>query len=121
MREIKFRAWLKQHDIMIAVDSIDFAEEEIMIIDDTGIDRYFPFEEIELLQYTGIKDKNGEEIYEQDYVKDHKGHAYTVRYNDFCASMLYPLDGGEFMAIYPGIELEVIGNIYENPELLEES
>lgn len=69
-------------------------------------------------QYTRLKDKNGKEIYENDLTKDKAGRVYKVIYNEFCAFMLYPVDGDDFMAIYPGIELEVIGNIYEHPHLL---
>ncbi len=127
MREIKFDAWLKQHDIMLTVDSIDFAEEEIMIIDDTGIDRYFPFEEIELLQYTGLKDKFGkEEIRRGDALSSVSAMQKETGYVDF--------DDGAFIFVIissntarPGDkyflstckELEVIGNIYQHPHLLE--
>ncbi|UUI41158.1 YopX family protein [Oceanobacillus oncorhynchi] len=140
MREFKFNAWIKAHEIMVAVDSIDFAEEEILIIDDTGIDRYFPFEEIELLQYTGLRDKNGKEIYEGDLIKkqfkDRRiGNFYavgqvvfsrwyagfTVPYNYHGYTNLERLssDVDEDGWIVANQKMDVIGNIYKNPELLE--
>ncbi|MEY2386327.1 YopX family protein [Lactococcus lactis] len=76
-----------------------------------------------LMQSTGLKDKNGIEIYEGDVVKDNLSEKYIVKYNrGFCAYFIYSFDNQEeFMAIYPNIILEVIGNIYENPELLEDT
>lgn len=72
-------------------------------------------------QYTGLKDVNGVEIYESDVVEDYNRNLFTVEYNMFCSFMLYPLKNREkFLAIYPTIELKVIGNIHENPELLLE-
>ncbi|MEF3330591.1 YopX family protein [Oceanobacillus oncorhynchi] len=129
MREIKFNAWLKQHEIMVTVDSIDFAEGEIMIIDDTGIDRYFPFEEIELLQYTGLKDKNGEEIYEGYLVKwiiesiNYPGvfreHICEVFRNKQGAYRLRGKTIYETELCCNRKKVEVIGNIYEHSHLLE--
>ncbi|GIO18124.1 hypothetical protein J18TS1_12240 [Oceanobacillus oncorhynchi subsp. incaldanensis] len=124
MREIKFRAWDKANKNgwipkpikeMIYFNILNPPEYLGNTYDEEGTwERRFV-----VMQPIGLKDKNDDEIYGSDYVKDHKGHVYEVRYNNFCAFMLYPLDGDDFMAIYPGIELEVIGNIYENPELLE--
>lgn len=69
-REIKFRAWLKDDKRMVEVRSIDFHEEGNIIT--VNYNDIFGFElnenEIELMQYTGLKDKNGKEIYEGDVV-----------------------------------------------------
>lgn len=64
MREIKFRAWEKNLKEIIQVYNIDF---ENRLINKDGVWRMF--NEIELMQYTGLKDKNGREIYEGDIVR----------------------------------------------------
>lgn len=75
--------------------------------------------EVELMQYTGLKDKNGVEIYEGDIVRHATDEGvYKIIFEDggFYVKNLFEYD---FQTIneYP---LEVIGNIYENPELLKE-
>lgn len=115
MREIKFRAWDKQFSKMI----------DIRLPEKYHID----WERFELMQYTGLKDKNGVEIYEGDIVRPKEHSNYVVRW--------YNEDEGEvstygyYMEVtgMPDVivslnpvqarKLEVIGNIYENPELLE--
>ena len=83
-------------------------------------------DEIELMQSTGLRDKNGKEIFEGDIV-DYKGRKAVVKWHGSYASFIYrfvnelqerfsewrPL----FLAYY---HFEIIGNIYENPELLED-
>lgn len=116
MREIKFRAWEKNMKEMINVDSIDF---ERKIINKEFVWRMLS--EVVLMQYIGLKDKKGVEIFEGDIVEDYNRNLFTVEYNMFCSFMLYPLKNREkFLAIYPTIELKVVGNIFENPELLLE-
>lgn len=114
MREIKFRAWDKKNKKML----IDF----ISIFNDTcEFDAHCDEEDLELMQYTGLKDKNGKgkEIYEGDLVKsdewvfevvwDEAGAwKYELRSNNWSPKM------GVVLTI-----AEVIGNIYENPELLK--
>lgn len=70
---------------------------------------------------TGLKDKNGKEIYEGDILDDGEGHIGKVLYNERLASFAYEWGncGSTFMDLYTS-DMEVIGNIHENPELLDE-
>lgn len=81
--------------------------------------------DINLMQSTGLKDKNGKEIFEGDIV-DYKGREAVVKWHGSYASFIYRfVDGLQervsewdplFLACY---HFEILGNIYENPELLE--
>lgn len=78
-----------------------------------------------LMQYTGLKDKNGKEIYEGDIVNCKEYECYgKITWDEDCAAFYFEIlqEDGTFIDewLYDYIdELEVIGNIYENPELLE--
>lgn len=74
-----------------------------------------------LMQYTGLKDKNGKEIYESDILREKIGgkvFKYAVIWNEECAAFGDD-DGQHFNDDIDAKKVEVIGNIYENPELLK--
>lgn len=105
MRQIKFRAWDKANNMMIDMHAMEyFARTE------TRNQTRF-----ELMQYTGLKDKNGKEIYEGDIVKIPDGRLHTIVWEHWGFCIKDPQSG-----IYNALSeyLEIIGNIYENQELL---
>jgi uncharacterized phage protein (TIGR01671 family) len=119
MREIKFRAWHKKQSKMIYdVQKTEMVHHAMSSWsgEPSGLDHYFDEEWYELMQYTGLKDKNGVEIYEGDIFKDDfwwVGEG-TVEY----ANGMFGFEGGEegtpdFRPIIECEHIEVIGNIFE--------
>ena len=126
MREIKFRAWDKEHkrwtNYSIADDLPRFYDKHTGCwkTDKEG-------ERFILCQYTGLKDIRGIEIYEGDIfiARSSHNHKYKVIY-DGTRFIGVNHDGGWICYVDScykdrSIRLEIIGNIYENPELLKES
>ena len=120
MREIKFRAWHKPTQLMDDVVLIDFYNEKIGILyadpvmQCESIQKY-NFNEVELMQYTCLKDKNGNEIYEGDILKIwiegyEQASPYVV---EDMRELYFELERDD--SYYRIQETEVIGNIYENP------
>lgn len=137
-REIKFRIWDKDLKKM-RVCGTDIHDSIAFDMDNNAV--YYNMQNgcgsladgtgtYDLMQFTGLRDKNGKEIYEGDVVRfidvgvigsqhyknegEPKG---VVRWSDFGAFYLNDGDEGPFM--HSMTEFEVIGNVYENPELLE--
>ena len=127
-REIKFRAWLKEDKKMENVKTIDFTDKTIRCLKknefiNAYLLRRVSFDDVELMQYTGVKDKNGKEIYEGDIVvlnNIENDNMCIVRYEHSS----YRLEGWSLREDLSNVEdrfLEVVGNIYENKNLLEEN
>ncbi|WP_179969377.1 YopX family protein [Streptococcus salivarius] len=124
----RFRAWDKIHKTMYEVDdimSIDFGKSEICVktlfFEQTN--RY-KFDDIVLMQSTGMRDKNDREIFEGDVVKMAK-NVYSeptnyeiVRHRSGAHRLESKRHGCELWLRHT--DCEIAGNIYKNPELLEE-
>jgi len=114
MREIKFRAW-----IPMRVDEDD--KEVFGMCHDLAFEEYAPINDLlagvkHLMQYTGLKDKNGKEIYEGDIVKavwEKEGFSVEIPY-------IYQIFYGSNGWADEESRIEVIGNIHENPELVKQ-
>lgn len=104
---LKFRAW-------------DEEEKRFYYSNDDLGNFFSSFSDLQIDQYTGLKDKNGKEIYDGDIVKTEHGVSGIVEWID---GVGYRFNCNEPMWRHPihemGGEKEIIGNIYENPELLK--
>ena len=126
MREIKFRAWHKEEKIIGEVLGIDILHKEIFFSnEDVDCYEHSDFKDIELMQYTGLYDKNEKEIYEGDIVKLRANHGIgVVKYYDEWGAFVVEYIKSKPLTVlgmsYYKEDIEVIGNIYENPELLGE-
>lgn len=148
---LRFRAWLKKEQKMDNyIDHISWLEDELYCIGD-GITYMVLAEDLVLMQSTGLKDKNGKEIFEGDILK------FNDEWNEYCHEGYVDgsVEGVNYVEVvkgeacfefgktrYPESSLfiymedehlsfaelvkdkdfgfEIIGNIYENPELLED-
>lgn len=118
MREIKFRAWDREKEEIAKVTSINLEDYEVRMEDEECRRWSAPYPYVcKLMQWTGVKDKHEKEIYEGDIVKT-KEHMGQIIYSK--GMFFIDVEGDYLLPIYNVSEfMEVIGNIYENPELLE--
>ncbi|WP_145349718.1 YopX family protein [Staphylococcus epidermidis] len=126
----KFRAWDKNNKYMEYTDKnlvVCFSDEGASAVDHTTFGHSCTcMEDIELMQSTGLRDINGTEIYEGDIVRYNRGISWSVE--KFPYVVKNSMEGFVFEygliqhSLSKKIEyVTVIGNIYENPELLEDN
>lgn len=134
-REIKFRAWNKKDKVMVDVAATNFGPSGCWSLIEDAYDAELQLaDSYDLMQYTGLHDKNGREVYEGDILKvtseDGESYVATVKWfgkEDYPAFDLegiptsWSYDANALATIFQeGVETcEVIGNTFENPELLE--
>ncbi len=127
MRDIKFRAFLKSNQVMYDVLTLDIIDKKALIENaEKQLKGYVKLKEIELMQYTGLKDKNGKEIYEGDIVEawsEGEKAIGKVKQRIDGLWLMYPAwQSGKSWGLMPNKErkttVKIIGNIYENKELL---
>ena len=127
MKEFKMKAWLKKEKKMVAIIGIDFNYEYIRYTEDDNLfnENYktVAFKDIELLQFSGAKDKAGQELYEADVIKFNDG------IDDIYGLISYDDEDATYRVSYENItehlsdlegDFEIVGNIFENPDLHEQ-
>ena len=144
MRDIKFRAYIRDKNPrvpseinkIVEVKSLHLGSKKA-IIGYSGGNYSIKFDEIELMQYTGLKDKNGKEIYEGDIVKvklykgeeeeyflgkvEYFGSNFIVDSDNNSDYNVYDLDGFGIDFKYNLEDCEVIGNVWEDSDLLNDN
>jgi len=124
---IKFRAWHRELGRMMSIKNMWFQDSHIeeLELNDAIMNDYITVspDEIELMQSTGLKDKNGKEIFEGDVVKMAKDvyseptYYEVVRHRGGAYRLESKQHGCELWLRHT--DCEIVGNVYENPELFE--
>ena len=128
MREIKFRGWNKTKNRMDFFSGIFNKHPYTEMSTFPQYESCPEYHEFEIMEFTGLKDKNSKEIYEGDIIKVSHPHAELFGDDPYFFGEVFFRDGAfchTFLEGRPSEQMweyaEVVGNIYENPELLKGS
>ena len=123
MREIKFRAWdgsSMEYDIAVGRHTKSTCDYNSCVVLDDGAVWLYEEPPVAVMQHTGLKDKNDVEIYEGDVVSDGMVN-WVVEYCSYRHTWTVKLGKRvEMLAALNPEDMEVIGNIYENEDLLKD-
>ena len=121
-REIKFRAWDKNQNKIKRVLSVEWLDNMYVSY---WNEPYYATDSVLLMQYTGLKDKNGKEIYEGDILTANRfwhtqqtEHVFFVVEYDSTVGCFFAIDKDDNQHFLDEISFVIVGNIFENPELV---
>ena len=123
------KVYIKSLDMELAVEVINYHEKTVEVYFNDSADNIpYNFDEVKFIYGTGFIDKNGKEIESGDILKTDFGDVYSIKFNNiygFCAikediRLWFTEEGLEYELRETLSKTEVIGNIYENKDLLEE-
>lgn len=143
MREIKFRIWDKINKLMTDENSKvnELDKKYCAFNNDMGwfyvADEWYPLseatmiftslellrkykDEIVLMQYIGFEDNNGKKIYEGDIINIDYGEVVVKAVVEYCGTSFFGSTNADNWDLNEYHKIEVLGNIYENPELMED-
>lgn len=119
------KVYIKSLDMVLPVEVINYHEKTVEVYFNDNADNVpYNFDEVELIENTGFKDKNGTSIFVRDIVKTeirNKLYLKVVGKSEICNAVV--LENKNYSSLFSVSDekiVEVIGNIYENKELLED-
>lgn len=115
-RTLKFRAWDKEKKQMCIVNAIQFKAGLVLLVRNDGKQYAVPLSNVELLQFTYAHDKNGKEIFERDIIKIAYPMSKSGKNEEVDSLHFFCYDEDGCATRLEGCE--VIGNVFENPELI---
>ena len=133
-REVKYQVWIEPTKEMKMVTALLFDDDGQLFgvkTPDSGVNACLSLHTVRVRQFVGQRDMNGKEIYKGDITRNKRGAIGVVRFHDswggfYFATVFSHNEDGELVRSISSVPmwndwgtLEIIGNIYENPELLE--